>query len=127
MPGAIAFDSAGNLLVADYFSKVYKVSPDGLQTTVLATVNYLNFFMAIEPGGTNSPAPVTISAPHISGNNFTFNFTTISNQSYTVQQNTNLATTNWTFYSNITGNGFVFQFSAPLAGFPQRYFRVVEP
>jgi hypothetical protein len=123
----VAFDSAGNLVLADYFHKVYIISPDGLQTTILASVQGLDFGIAIEPGGTNSPAPVTISSPHLSGNNFTFSFTTVSNQSYTIQQNANLATTNWNFYTNITGSGSAFQFSAPLPGFAQRYFRVREP
>ena len=118
---------AGNLLVADFFNKVFKISPDGLQTTVLATVSELSYFIAVEPGGTNNPAPVTILSPHLSGNNFAFSFNTVSNQSYTVQQNINLATTNWTFYTNFTGNGAVFQLSVPLSADPQRFFRVVEP
>jgi hypothetical protein len=63
----------------------------------------------------------------LSGSNFTFNFGTANGQSYTVQQNTNLATTNWTFYTNITGNGSIYQFATPVTNIPRRFFRVVEP
>jgi hypothetical protein len=63
----------------------------------------------------------------LSGNNLTFSFGTVSNQSYTVQQNNNLATTNWTFCTNITGNGSPYQFAMPVTNGPQRFFRVSEP
>ena len=53
-----------------------------------------------------------------------FGFGTVSNQSYTVQQNTNLASTNWTDYTNITGNGAAVQFTAPLTNQLQNFFRV---
>jgi hypothetical protein len=68
-----------------------------------------------------------IQSPQLSGGNFTFNFGTANGQSYTVQQNTNLATTNWTFYTNITGNGSIYQFATPVTNIPRRFFRVVEP
>ena len=126
-PAGLVFDSAGNLLLADYFNKVYKISPDGLQRTSLATVPELGYWIAVEPGGTTAPAPVTIILPQVSDTNFTFSFTTVSNQSYTIQSNANLATTNWTFCASLTGNGSVFQFAMPLPGFAQRFFRVVEP
>jgi hypothetical protein len=63
----------------------------------------------------------------LSGGNFTFIFGTANGQSYTVQQNTNLATTNWTFYTNITGNGSIYQFATPVTNIPRRFFRVGSP
>jgi hypothetical protein len=71
--------------------------------------------------------PAQVVSPQISSGNFSFGFGTASGQSYTVQQNTNLAATNWTFYTNITGNGSPYQFTAPVTNIPQRFFRVSEP
>jgi hypothetical protein len=71
--------------------------------------------------------PVQIQAPRLSGGNFTFGFGTANGQSYTVQQNTNLATTNWTFFTNITGSGSLYQFATPVTSVPQWFFRVSQP
>jgi len=72
-------------------------------------------------------APAQIQSPQLAGANFTFSFSTVSSQSYTVQQNTNLTTTNWIFYTNITGNGSLYQFVAPVSSKRQQFFRVSEP
>jgi hypothetical protein len=71
--------------------------------------------------------PAQVQSPGMSGGNFTFNFGTANGQSYTVQQNTNLTTTNWTFYTNITGNGSIYQFATPVTNIPRRFFRVGSP
>jgi hypothetical protein len=71
--------------------------------------------------------PAQIQAPWLSSGNFTFGFGTANGQSYTVQQNTNLATTNWTFFTNITGSGSLYQFATPLTSVPQRFFRLSQP
>jgi hypothetical protein len=71
--------------------------------------------------------PAQVQSPGLSGGSFTFNFGTASGQSYTVQQNTNLTTANWTFYTNITGNGSIYQFATPVTNIPQRFFRVRSP
>jgi len=68
-----------------------------------------------------------LQSPQVSGGNFTFNFQTASNQSYTIQQNTNLSTTNWLFVTNIIGSGSVFQFAVPATNTPQDLFRVRQP
>ena len=62
-----------------------------------------------------------------SGGNFGFSFGTVNGQSYTVQQNSNLAVPNWTFYTNIIGDGSSYQFVLPVTGMPGVYFRVSEP
>jgi hypothetical protein len=74
-----------------------------------------------------STLPVDISQPQIVGTNLTFGFGTISNQSYTVQQNTDLTTTNWTFYTNFIGNGSFFQLITPVTNIPELFFRVRQP
>ena len=61
--------------------------------------------------------------PALAGNNFTFSVVTVSNQSYTVQRNDDLKTTNWLFYTNFTGNGSLMQVVAPVTNAPQRFFR----
>ena len=63
----------------------------------------------------------------VSGGNLTFSFSTVSNQSYTIQRNDDLATTNWVFYTNFTGNGSLLQLVSPVTNAPQRYFRLRQP
>jgi hypothetical protein len=65
--------------------------------------------------------------PVVSGGNFTFSFSTVSNQSYTIQHNDNLATTNWVFYTNFTGNGSLMIIAAPVTNAPMRFFRLRQP
>jgi hypothetical protein len=71
--------------------------------------------------------PVQLQTPQISGGNFTFSFGTTNGLGYTVQQNTNLATSNWTYYTNLIGNGSLYQFVTPVTNFPQLFFRVSQP
>jgi len=71
--------------------------------------------------------PVQILAPTLSGTNLIFSFQTVSNQSYTIQQNTNVATTNWTLFSNFIANGSVFQLKVPARPGTRQFFRVREP
>jgi hypothetical protein len=56
-----------------------------------------------------------------------FSVATAANQSYSVYANTNLATTDWTFYTNLTGDGNLWQVVVPAQNPPQRFFRVSEP
>ncbi len=72
--------------------------------------------------------PVAIEPPQISSGNLTFSFLTASNQSYTIQQNTNTSSTNWFLVTNITGDGSLFEFVMPITtNSPQSFFRVREP
>jgi hypothetical protein len=71
--------------------------------------------------------PVQITSAQLSGNNFNFGFQTVNNQSYTVQENTNLARTNWLLYTNFIGNGSALQLTVPVSAAPQQFFRVREP
>jgi hypothetical protein len=74
-----------------------------------------------------TPAPPQLQSPRVSGGHFSFGFDTVSGQSYIVQQNTNLAATNWTPYTNITGNGSLYQFATPVTNILQRFFRLGVP
>jgi Divergent InlB B-repeat domain len=66
--------------------------------------------------------------PQFSGGNFSFSFQTTSNQSYTIQENTNSSTTNWFLVTNITGDGSLFEFVLPITtSNPQDFFRVRQP
>ena len=81
---------------------------------------------AIVNAGTAGKCKLWIRDPQLSGTNFTFNFQTVSNQSYTVQQNSNLATSNWQFLETITGDGSLKQFLVPTTN-AQRFFRLNQP
>ena len=73
--------------------------------------------------------PILVRASLLSGGNFGFSLQTAVDQSYTntIQKNTNLATTNWVFCTNFTGDGSLFQFVTPVADDRQSFFRVREP
>ena len=77
-------------------------------------------------GSVGKCKPLWLSAQR-SGNGVAFSFQSVSNQSYTVQQNTNLATANWSYYTNLTGNGSLLQLIAPGSDSPQAFFRVKRP
>jgi hypothetical protein len=88
------------------------------------SVNYSNTGVYLIVTGA---VPAQVVSPQVSGGNFTFNFGTVNGQSYTIQQNTNLAAPNWTFYTNFIGNGLPYQLILPVTGAPGTYFRVREP
>jgi hypothetical protein len=71
--------------------------------------------------------PAFLQSPQLSGGKLSFNFQTASNQSYTIQQKTNLAMTNWFSLTNFTGDGSLYQFLAPLTSGPPNFFRVRQP
>jgi hypothetical protein len=87
-------------------------------------VTYSNNSVFLVVTGT---VPAQIVGPALNGTNFAFSFGTVSNQSYTVQRNDDLNTTNWIFYTNLTGNGSLMQVVAPATNTPQRFFRVRQP
>ena len=73
------------------------------------------------------PVPAQIIGPALVGDNLGFSWASVSGQSYTVQQNTNLATTNWIFYTNLIGDGSLLNLQVPVTNAPQQFFRVREP
>jgi hypothetical protein len=68
-----------------------------------------------------------IIEPALSGNDFSFSVVTVSNQNYTIERNDDLATTNWVFYTNFTGDGSLLQLVSPVTNAPQRFYRVCQP
>jgi hypothetical protein len=86
-----------------------------------SSVTFLNFSL------TDSVVPVQLLSPQISGTNFTFNFLTVSNKSYTIEQNTNLATTNWVPVATLTGTGSNALIITPLTNIPALFFPVLGP
>ncbi|MCX6926671.1 MAG: hypothetical protein NT154_26220 [Verrucomicrobia bacterium] len=74
-----------------------------------------------------SAVHVQIMGPALSGGDLVFSFATATNQSYTVQFNDDLATTNWLLQTNLTGTGSLLYFTSPVTNAPQRFFRVRQP
>jgi uncharacterized repeat protein (TIGR03803 family) len=81
------------------------------------------FRVVISPS--NAPLPA-LQFPTLSAGNFSFAFQAAAGQSYFIQQNTNLATTNWTFFTNLVGAGSFVQLSVPATNTAQ-FFRLREP
>jgi uncharacterized repeat protein (TIGR03803 family) len=71
----------------------------------------------------SAAGPITIT-PQRSGTNFSISFQTAVTHNYTVQQTTNLSSTNWTLFTNFAGSGSVTQFMVPTAIVPRLFFRV---
>jgi hypothetical protein len=88
------------------------------------SVSYSNNGVFLVVTGT---VPAQILNPAVSNGNFTFSLGTVNSQSYTVQHNDDLATTNWVSDTNFTGNGSLMQVVAPVTNAPMRFFRVREP
>jgi hypothetical protein len=88
------------------------------------SVSYSNNGVYLVVTGT---VPAQILNPAVSNGNFTFSLGTVNSQSYTVQHNDDLATTNWVFDTNFTGNGSLMQCFVPVTNVPQRFFRVSQP
>lgn len=88
------------------------------------SVNYSNTGVFLVVTGT---VPAQLAGTRVSSEQFRFNFGTVSNQSYTVQFNDDLTTTNWQVLTNFTGDGAMQQIEAPVADAPQRFYRVKQP
>ncbi|MGO8696185.1 MAG: choice-of-anchor tandem repeat GloVer-containing protein [Limisphaerales bacterium] len=73
------------------------------------------------------PIPVTIYAPPPEGGLWTLGFPTALGQSYTIQRNSDLSTTNWVTYTTLIGDGLWVNFEFPATSPPADFFRVLEP
>lgn len=77
---------------------------------------------------TDGIEPPIILIPAVTNGQFSFSFQTVSGQNYTIQQNANLARTNWSALTNFTGAGLPYQFTTPATNTqPCVFFRVQEP
>jgi hypothetical protein len=94
--------------------------PAGLQINYTNSDVYLNATNVLVP-----PGPIT---SQLSGANLLFSFPTSTNQSYTIETITNLASTNWEVYMSVSGSGTTQQFSIPITNtVPQLFLRLSEP
>jgi hypothetical protein len=97
--------------------------------------NTITYSLATDAGTMNArwqvvyspPVSLLISSPRSDGTNFVFNFGTVSNQSYTVWDNLNLATTNWVATTNVLGDGYVQQITVPVTNSTKSFYRLSSP
>jgi hypothetical protein len=87
-------------------------------------VNYTPTSAVLVVTGT---VPAHLTSPALSGDNFQFSFGTVAGRSYTVEHTEDLASTNWVFHTNLTGNGSLMQVVAPASATARRFFRVRQP
>jgi uncharacterized repeat protein (TIGR03803 family) len=73
------------------------------------------------------PIPVTLQTQPPEGGLWTLAFPTALGQSYTIQQNSDLSTTNWITYRTLIGDGSPVQFVLPSTSPPADFFRLLEP
>jgi hypothetical protein len=66
----------------------------------------------------------TILSPALVGTNFTFSFQSLSGRTYTVQFKDDLQNASWSFLQTIPGDGSLKNVVAPVAGVPQRFYRL---
>ncbi|HWX20171.1 MAG TPA: immunoglobulin domain-containing protein [Candidatus Binatia bacterium] len=64
------------------------------------------------------------TVPLSSGGNFGLSFQTMGNQTYLIQQKTNLAA-DWVLYTNFVGDGSQLRLVIPITNAPNRFFRVL--
>lgn len=73
------------------------------------------------------PPPLAFDYARQDGPDFEAGFHTLPGLSYTVLANTNVASTNWVVFTNLTGDGTLRSFRVPIGTEPQRYFRLRHP
>jgi hypothetical protein len=129
--GALSATVSGSFApaVGDQFGVIGSSALSGTFSTVNLpagfSVAYTNNSVVLIVTG---PVPVEILSSQRVGTNFVFQFATASGQSYTVQRNDDLATTNWVFYTNLIGTGSAMQVQTPITVTPaKRFFRLREP
>ena len=89
---------------------------------------YLGTLSARQQVISGPPSPSVITSPRREGTNFVFNFTTVSNQSYSVWANADLPTANWVTYTNLVGDGYVQKITTPLSnGRAGLFYRLSSP
>jgi alpha-tubulin suppressor-like RCC1 family protein len=81
------------------------------------------------PVQTNAVSPLLLSAVPLSaaGGAMQLSFGSTAGASYTIEATTNLGTTNWSYYTNCTGNGSNCQIAVPFPGHQAQFFRIRSP
>jgi hypothetical protein len=129
-PLTVNIQNGFNFLAGEQFQILACANPfrtGQFSSATLPTGLAVQYFSSSVILSATSNGGVLLQAPEVSGGLFSFGFMSVSNQSYTVQRNTDLSTTNWTFYTNLTGNGGLLQVVAPASNPPQAFFRVRQP
>jgi sugar lactone lactonase YvrE len=98
-------------------SSVTFTMPNGPDTTTNTTTGIFAL------SGTPS---VALQNPQVSTGSMNFSIPTFVNQSYTIEETTNLSGGSWQVYQHLTGNGQAMQITAPLTNY-QQFFRVIQP
>ncbi len=137
-----ANDSDGTVTNVEFFQGATKLGQDtnspftfawngvtaGIYTlTARATDNRgaMTTSASINISVTNSPpSPVTLVNPQLGVGGFTFSFLTTTGQTYHVEFNSLLGTTNWQALTNFVGNGSTAIITDPDTGAMQRFYRV---
>ena len=112
----VSVDPAGTHLVL--------VVPGGLAP---GTFNVSVSSLGQSSSATAFVVPLQIVQLTLSAGGLAFSFGTANNQSYTVQCNNDLHTTNWEDCYTLTGDGSIMQCLMPVTNAPQRFFRVRQP
>lgn len=73
--------------------------------------------------GTRVDAPPQILSSRLNDGQFSFAVPTVAGQSYLVERNNDLSTTNWTYYTNFIGDGSLMRLNVPITHV-QRFFRL---
>jgi hypothetical protein len=129
-------DGALNVTLANgYVPTIGTQFPIVSSTNLLGQFTTLNVPQGISVNYSNNgvyllvvgPVAAQLQSPQVSGGNFTFSFGTTNGLGYTVLQNTDLESTNWTYYTNLIGDGSLYQFTTPVTNTPSRFFRVSQP
>lgn len=93
-----------------------------------------SLYGAASGGGTNgsgllfkSPPPPAVFSSQRSGQNLILNLQTFAGMSYSVQQNTNLAGTNWITFTNFAGDSLLKQIPVTTANSSRMFYRARQP
>ena len=87
--------------------------------------NYGFTMFTASDGLTNPPVALVTM---VTNEQFSFSFSTLANQSYTIEQTPDLAQTNWSPVTNLLGTGSPYQYLTPMTNTPpELFFRVRQP
>jgi len=127
-PGATATDTCAGGLPVVINNTVNIAAPGTYTNTYVATDSSGNSVTNTRVVSVVAAVPVKLLLPQSLTGNFTFDFQTVPDLSYTIEQNTNLGSTNWYIYTRLIGDGFVAHVTLPfLTNVPQVFYRVRQP
>jgi hypothetical protein len=126
----LAFNSAGDLFVADYdFGSTTEITPSGTRSTFAFLGSVGPTFLAFGPAYNIVNFPPAFQTTTASGGNFIFSWNTVNAYpfvSYQVQYSTNLATANWINLGGVlSGTGPTLSVTNAIGSDPQRFYRIL--